>query len=463
MGYLGWIIFFGVMLVATSASAGFIKRSPITTFALYLVAGAVVGPGVLGLAAVAFDADSTAWLRPATEMGMIVSLFITGLKLRLPFNDPGWRMAVRLALPGMVLTVGGLCLVGHLAFGWPWPLALALAAILSPTDPVLASLVSVDDARDDDALRVGLSGEAGLNDGTALPFLVLALAWMTGEASGDAGFWPRWFGVELGWDWAGGIGIGFLIGWGLGHIGTRLRHFAQGVAPSDFLALGIMALAYAGAEALHGSGFLAAFAAGVGLRRVEMRVTHGHPPVGEDDDADEGRHEHSRARAPAELLVNPNERTTSEAKHPAQAVGWVVSDALSFGETMERLIGAAMVFLVGVAVLPRFTLEGVLLAAALFFVVRPVAVWLVTIRSGAPWQRRLLFGWFGIRGLGSLNYLAYALVHGLGGAQAQTAAAAVLTVVALSIVAHGASTTPLMNWRGRALAAQEAARRDVRD
>lgn len=457
MGYLGWIIFFGGLLVATSASAGFIRRSPLTTFAIYLVAGAVVGPAVLSLTALAFDGSSTGWLRPATEMGMIVSLFITGLKLRLPFNDPGWRMAVRLALPAMVLTVGGVCVAGHVLFGWPWPLALALAAMLSPTDPVLASLVSVDDARDDDALRVGLSGEAGLNDGTALPFLVLALAWMTGEAAGDPGFWPHWFTVELGWDWVGGIAIGFLIGWGLGHIGTRFRHAAQGVAPSDLLALGIMALAYGVAEALDGSGFLAAFAAGVGLRRVEMGVTHGHPPVedhiqAQDDDG---------VRAPAEFLVNPNERTTAEAEHPAQAVGWVVSDALSFGETMERLIGAAMVFMVGIGVLPLFSTDGVLLAAALFFVIRPLAVWIATVRSGAPWQRRLLFGWFGIRGLGSLNYLAYALVHGLGGPQAGTAAAVVLTVVALSIVVHGASTTPLMNWRNRALARREGGSDDA--
>lgn len=455
MGYLGWIIFFGTLLVATSASAGFIRRSPITTFAVYLVAGAAVGPAVFSLTGLAFDGRSTGWLRPATEMGMIVSLFITGLKLRLPFTDPGWRTALRLALPAMVLTVGGLCVVGHAVFGWPWPLSLALAAMLSPTDPVLASLVSVDDARDNDALRVGLSGEAGLNDGTALPFLVLAMAWMTGEATGEPGFWPHWLSVELGWDWVGGIGIGFLIGWGLGHIGTRFRHAAQGVAPSDLLALGIMALAYGVAEALVSSGFLAAFAAGVGLRRVEIGVTHGHPPV---QDTEAAADDDNGVRAPAEFLVNPNERTTAEADHPAQAVGWVVSDAMSFGETMERLIGAAMVFMVGIGVLPLFSLDGVLMALALFLVIRPLAVWIATVRSGAPWQRRLLFGWFGIRGLGSLNYLAYALVHGLGGAQAHTAAAVVLTVVALSIVAHGASTTPLMTWRARALARHEGTR-----
>lgn len=457
MGNLGWIIFFGTLLVATSASAGVIRRSPITSFAVYLAAGAIVGPGLLGIATIAFDAESTEWLRPATEMGMVVSLFITGLKLRLPFNDPGWRMALRLAIPGMLLTVGGLCLAGHLAFGWPWPLALALAAMLAPTDPVLASLVSVDDARDDDALRVGLSGEAGLNDGTALPFLILALAWMTGQIESDDGFWTHWFTIAFAWDWLGGLLVGFVIGWGLGHIGTRLRHVAQGVAPSDLLALGLMALAYAVAEALHGSGFLAAFAAGVGLRRVELGVTHGHPPVDEAADRADGHH----ARAPAEFLVNPNERTTAEAEHPAQAVGWVVSDALSFGETMERLIGAAMVFLAGVAVLPYFTLQGAMFAVALFFVVRPAAVWLSTLGSGAPWQRRLLFGWFGIRGLGSLNYLAYASTHGLAGEQARIAAGSVLTVVALSVLAHGATTTPLMNWRARALARRSRSRDDA--
>jgi NhaP-type Na+/H+ or K+/H+ antiporter len=447
MSYFAWILFIGVLLVVTSMAAGVIRRGPITSFALYLAAGVAVGPAVLGLARVSFDHDSAGWLRAVTETGLVVSLFITGLKLRVPFRHGGWMTAARLAVPAMLLTIGGVTALAHLALGWSWPLALALAAILSPTDPVLANLVSVDDARDDDALRVALSGEAGLNDGTALPFLLLALTLITTQADGT-GLWLHWVGVDLAWGWLAGIGLGFAIGWGVGYAGTHLRHVTRDVAPSDFLALGIMALAYAGAELLHASGFLAAFAAGVGLRRVEVHVAVRHSADSDQDVAPDG------GTAPAELLVRPNERSTAGNDHPVQTVGWVVSDALSFGDTIERLIGALLVFVVGVAVLPAFSWPGALVALVLFLGIRPVSVWLSTVGDRLPWQRRLLLGWFGIRGLGSLNYLAFALTHGLAGRDGDGLATIALTVVALSIFVHGVTTTPLMNWRGRALERQ---------
>jgi NhaP-type Na+/H+ or K+/H+ antiporter len=443
MGYFAWILFIGVLLVATSMAAGLIRRGPITSFAVYLAAGVLVGPAVLGLARLSFDHDNAGWLRAVTETGLVVSLFITGLKLRVPFRHGGWKTAARLAVPAMLLTIGGITVLAHLALGWSWPLALALAAILSPTDPVLANLVSVDDARDDDALRVALSGEAGLNDGTALPFLLLALTLMTTQETGTA-LWAHWVGIELVWGWLAGIGLGFAMGWLIGHAGTHLRHVTRDVAPSDFLALGIMALAYASAELLHASGFLAAFAAGVGLRRVEVHVARRHS-ADRDDVAPAG------ASEPAELLVRPNERSTAGNDHPVQTVGWVVSDALSFGDTIERLIGALLVFVVGVAVLPAFSWTGALVALVLFLGIRPASVWLSTVRDGLPWQRRLLLGWFGIRGLGSLNYLAYALTHGLAGRDGDDLATIALTVVALSIFVHGMTTTPLMDWRAKAL------------
>jgi NhaP-type Na+/H+ or K+/H+ antiporter len=455
MSHLSWILFIGVLLVATSMASGLIRRGPITSFAVYLAAGIVVGPGVLGLGALAFDQANAGWLRPLTETGLVVSLFITGLKLRVPFGHRGWRTAASLAVPAMVLTIAGVAVLVHALAGWSWPMSLALAAILSPTDPVLASLVSVDDARDDDALRVALSGEAGLNDGTALPFLLLALTLLTASDTGTHP-WVHWVTVDLLWEWVGGLAVGFALGWLIGLAGTRLRHATQDVAPSDFLALGIMTLAYGCAELMDASGFLAAFAAGVGLRRIEVRTVEEHP-IQDDEEADS-----QAARAPAETLVRPNERSTAGSEHPFQTVGWVVSDALSFGDTMERLIGAALVFVVGVAVLPVFTWMGALIAAVLFFVIRPVSVWLVTIGGGLPWQRRLLLGWFGIRGLGSLNYLAYALTHGLVGHEGDDLGKIVLTVVALSIVIHGITTTPLMNWRGHALERAQH-EREVRD
>jgi NhaP-type Na+/H+ or K+/H+ antiporter len=132
----------------------------------------------------------------------------------------------------------------------------------------------------------------------------------------------------------------------------------------------------------------------------------------------------------------------------------VVSDALSFGDTIERLIGAMLVFVVGVAVLPAFSWTGALVALVLFIGIRPISVWVSTFRDGLPWQRRLLLGWFGIRGLGSLNYLAYALTHGLADRDGDDLATVALTVVALSIFIHGVTTTPLMDWRGKALERQ---------
>jgi NhaP-type Na+/H+ or K+/H+ antiporter len=443
MTHLQWLLAIGVLLVVTSVASGWIRRGPITSFAVYLVAGVIAGPAVLGVARVAFDTESADWLRMATETGLVVSLFITGLKLRVPFRHVGWRTAWRLAIPAMVLTVGMLAIGVRWAFGWPWPVALLLGAILAPTDPVLASLVSVDDARDDDAMRVSLSGEAGLNDGTALPLLLLALALLSGSATGT-GLWAHWIGIEVIWGCLAGAALGFAVGWGVGLIGTHLRHAVKDVAPGDFLALGIIVLAYAGSELVHASGFLAAFAAGVGLRRVEVRVSRQHTD-------EEGASDGHDFNAPAELNVRPNERSSADNVHPAQTVGWVLSDALSFGDTVERLIGAALIFLVGIAAVPALTWAGVGVSAGLLLLIRPVSVWVSTVGLKLPWQRRLLLGWFGIRGLGSLNYLAYALTHGFGGKDAEAVSAIVLAVVATSVLLHGVSTTPLMAWRQRAL------------
>jgi NhaP-type Na+/H+ or K+/H+ antiporter len=444
MTILGWLLFAATLLLLTSFLSGWIHRGPVTTFAIYLLGGVVVGPGMLALTHLPLTADHIRWLRVVSEAAMVVSLFITGLKLRLRFRDGGWRMALRLALVAMVLTVAGVVLLTRLGLGWPLPWALALAAIVSPTDPVLASLVSVDDARDDDALRVAISGEAGMNDATALPLLVLALALAIPGAT-FADVWSHWLTVDVLWSLAAGVTIGFLGGWGLGHLGTHLRHTTRDVAPSDFLALGIMVGVYALAEAVHASGFLAAFAAGVGLRRVELGVSQHTARDRQSDSVD---------LAPAETQVNPNERAGASVEHPGQTVGWVVSDALSFGETVERLIAAALVLAVGVAAMPAFSWTGLAVALALMLVVRPIAVWLATMGSPVPWQRRALIGWFGIRGLGSLNYLAFAIGHGLGGDRLGVLEGIVITVVTVSILAHGVSVTPLMRWRSRALSAR---------
>ncbi len=438
-----WAAGIGALLLLMSLASGWIRRLPVTPFSLYLLAGIAAGPWPLGLVDVDVASHGAVVVR-VTEMALVVSLFLAGLKLRVPFRRPAWRTALRLALPAMLLTVAGLCAVGHWVFALPWPLALLLGAIAAPTDPVLASMVAVDDARDQDALRLALSGEAGLNDGTALPFLMLALLMLHGPVSAaDAG---RWALLDFGWSLLGGLGIGFALGWAVGLLGVRLKSTSRDMAPSDFLALALMALAYATAQACSASSFLAAFAAGLGLRHAEVQVVRRHP----HPRLEEGRTRHP----PAEMLVNPNRIEPDEVGNPATSAGIVVSDALSFGATLERLMAAALVLLLGAAFARYWHPAGAGLAALLFVVVRPLSVYLDTMGSGLPLSRRLLIGWLGVRGVGSLNYLAFAMTHGLKGDGAAFVAQLAVTTVVLSIIVHGISTPPLMAWRQRRLAAR---------
>ncbi len=434
MGYLAWTAATGGLLLLMSLSYGWISRVPVPVFGLYLVVGIVCGPWVLDV--INLDIVEHAELTSRiTEIAMAASLFITGLKIRLPLNSPYWRMGIMLALPGMLLTIAGIMVAAHFLTGLSWPLSLALAAILAPTDPVLASLVAINDARDGDRLRIALSSEAGLNDGTALPFLMLALIWYKagGAISGDE--WLSWFSVDLIWALVGGLLIGFLLGRSIGLLATRSRHAQGEVAPSDFVALALICLSFSLAMAVSASGFLAAFAAGVGLRSAEVSVQKRH--LGDEDDHD----------LPAEMQVNPHTRHALEERNPIKYVGLVIGDALSFGDTVERLLAATLVIVLGVTLALHWDATALLLALLIFVVIRPLAVLILTWRSEESFLHRISLGWLGIRGIGSLNYIAYAYVHGLQGDSASIVTNTAITVVTVSVLVHGISVTPLLNLR----------------
>jgi NhaP-type Na+/H+ or K+/H+ antiporter len=137
---------------------------PVTTSAVCLLLGIGIGPSGLGLLKLPLE-ETSLWMEHLTEVAVLFSLFVCGLKLRLPLRDKRWRIAFGLAGPVMVVTIIGVCLLLHWALQLPWGPSLLIGAILAPTDPVLAALVQVNDARDVDSVRYGLSGEAGLNDG----------------------------------------------------------------------------------------------------------------------------------------------------------------------------------------------------------------------------------------------------------------------------------------------------------
>lgn len=418
------------------------RRTPLTPFALYVAAGILIGPWLVG--AVSIDLVTHAdFIERMTEAALVVSLFIGGLKLRVLWHGAPWRTALRLAGPAMLLTIALMAFAAHQLLGATWPMALLVGAAVAPTDPVLASLVSVGDAADDDELRVTLSGEAGINDGAALPLLLLALA--LHGAPPHASLWWHWLLRDVLWSISAGVIVGFGLARLLGIVATRLKVMSQDTGPGDLLALSLLALTYAFAQYLHASVFLSAFAAGMGMRHTEWRVVSRYPSPGVEEQP---------IHPPAEVLVNPHRREPEQAAEPATSIGMLISDALTFGDAFERVVAAALLVVLGVAFASYFSVDGLILAAVLFVVVRPVAVFLSTVGCGLTLPRRVILGWLGVRGIGSLYYLAYAATHGLSREDATSLAQWIVTMVVVSVALHGMSTQPIMTWRAARISAR---------
>lgn len=445
MSFLGWTaLASGVLLLMALASA-YVKALPITTSVLYLALGVALGP--IGLGVVKLDlVGASEAVEHITTFGVVIALFVGGLRLRLSLRDPAWRAAFVLAGPVMVLTIAGIAAAAHLMLGIPLGVAVLLGAILAPTDPVLASTVAVNDADDGDRMRYGLSGEAGLNDGMAFPFVVFALAWI---ASDGAGAWVGgWFVERVAWAVPAGCLLGYGLGRFVGLFAIRIRaHHRDTDAPTDLLALALCGIAYVGAEAIHAWGFLSVFAAGIGLRAAEVRVVAEtpHPEAAMRNTADT-----MPDHPPAEALV-PADVSSEDLREPAVAAGVLVAETLSFGDTIERLVEAGLIVAVGIALGNHFDARALPIALLLFVVIRPVAARLSLVRTPTTSHQKWLMGWFGVRGIGSLYYLTYAIGHGLPASMASVVAAMTVTVIAASIVVHGISSTPLLDRYERSL------------
>jgi NhaP-type Na+/H+ or K+/H+ antiporter len=458
VSFLGWMALAGGLLLFMALSSAYLRNLPISTSAIYLALGLAIGP--LGFDWLRIDLrEEVRWFERLTEVAVIVALFVGGLKLRLPLRDPAWIAAGLLGGPIMLATIVGVALAAMLLLGLDTATALLLGAVLAPTDPVLAGTVKVNSAADHDRMRYGLSGEAGLNDGMAFPFVVFALLW---AEHGGAGEWiTGWALHRLLWAVPAGLLLGFALGRGVGRLAIWLRSRQQDTgAPSDFLALALIALSYVGAEAIGAWGFLATFTAGVGLRQAEFHVSRKMPrpdPPRKPGRQRNGSSATSLPHPPAEELVGASVQA-EELKEPAVAAGVLVAETISFGDTAERLLEVLLVVLVGVLLSSYWDPRAVPLALVLFLVIRPLATWLILAGTPTTKAQRWLMGWFGIRGIGSLYYLSYALLHGLPGAVAEDLAGLTISVVALSILIHGMSATPLLARYERGLV--EAGRRE---
>ncbi|MGY1855890.1 cation:proton antiporter domain-containing protein [Modestobacter sp. SYSU DS0290] len=340
-----------------------------------------------------------------TEACVIVSLLGAGLALDRPLGWRRWSTTWRLLGITMPLTVVATALLGGWLLGLGAAAAVLLAAVLAPTDPVLASEVQVDeptgDAESEDEARFALTSEAGLNDGLAFPFTYAAVAMATiGAAPSN---WLRdWLLLDVAWRIAAGVAVGIGVGWALRALFFSAGQRRAGLAEraEGFVALATVFLAYGVAELVEGYGFIAVFVCACTIRAAER--AHGRHPV-----------------------------------------------VHTYVEQLERLLTVVVLVLLGGAV-ARGALAGlsgaeVGLAVGVVLVVRPLAGWLGLLRGRTGLRERGVISFFGVRGIGSLYYLAYGLSQAEFTGAEQLWRVTVL-VVLVSVVVHGMAATPVMTW-----------------
>lgn len=436
MSFIVWVAMLGAVLLLLALTASYLRWVPVTTSVVCLALGIALGPSGLGLLQLDL-AKASGWIEHLTEVAVLFSLFVSGLKLRLPLRSRNWRIASMLAGPLMLMCIGGVSVLLHYGLHMSWGLSLLIGAILAPTDPVLATLVQVNDAQDYDRVRFSLSGEAGLNDGVAFPFVILGLLLLQ-NTQGEQ-WLMDWLVQDLLWAVPAGLLCGYWMGRGLGYFALylRTRHDDSTVSPNDYLALALIAMAYVFADLIHGYGFLAVFAAGLGLRQAEVHSTpEPHEPA-----------EHLVQPVVGHQHVAPEHAVkgdVADLEDTQVAAGIMLGDMLSFGGLVERAMEVFLVTLLGVVLLEHWDWRALWVAGALFVLIRPLSTLLLPFGGLLDLRQRGMLGWFGIRGIGSLYYLFYALNHQLPPDVAASSTNLTLSVVALSIAVHGLSVQPIL-------------------
>ena len=339
-----------------------------------------------------------------TELCVIISLMGAGLALGRRVGLRRWGTTWRLLGITMPLTIAVVAVLAGSLLGMGAAAALLLAAALAPTDPVLATEVQVAEPTEDpeegeDEVRFSLTSEAGLNDGLAFPFTYAAIA-ISAAGLAPSGWLGHWLAVDVLWR----IGAGLLVGLGAGWLLRKLffaapsERFRLAEHAEGFVALAATFLAYGAAELIEGYGFVAVFVCACTIRGGEQ--SHGYHRV-----------------------------------------------LHQYVEQVERMLTVLVIFLLGGAaatgLLAGTTWLEVLLAAAVLVVIRPALSLVALAGSSAGPRERGAIAVFGVRGVGSVFYVAYGLQEGHFAEGDQIWRVVALVVIG-SIVLHGISATPVM-------------------
>jgi len=427
-----WFLMVGGLLLVMGLTFTVLKRSPITAAIIYLAVGLVVGPSGLNL----FHFNplkESALLETLTEVAVLISLFAAGVKMPVPFNFVRWRTPILLATVSMTVTVAMVAAFAYYVLGLPLGAGVLLGAIVAPTDPVLATDVQIRHPGDRDQLRFTLTCEAGMNDGSAFPFVMLGLGMLGLHNLGE--FSLNWVLVDVLWATFGSIAIGVVGGVALARLGWKLRREPhKHELLDDFLGLGLIGVVYGLTVMLHAWGFLAVFFAAVALRQTELKLAKATQDAVDD-------------RTFQESVATNTHTGTDPDPEPLPTVS---EGSLVFKEHLERLSELVLILLIGGSLfLSSWRWDAVGLALFLFVVARPISVLIGLLGTRTTWRVMGMTGWFGVRGIGSLYYLMYAIQHGLPEPLALELIQLTLIVVTLSILLHGISVKPLMGrfWR----------------
>ncbi len=431
-----WSLLIGLLLIAMLLTGTLLARLPVSAAMVYLGLGYLLGPGGMGIIEVDLIGQANA-LALMSEVAVLISLFAIGLKLGVPLRDKRWRVPLRLAFPVMAITVGLIACIGVLGLGLSIGAAVLLGGILAPTDPVLATGIQTKFGSSPDLVRFSLAGEGALNDGSAFPFVLLGLGLLGLHPLGSLGW--HWLVVDLLWSTIGGLIIGAILGALIGTLVVYMRtRYRNAVGLDEFLSLGLIAVSYGVAQLCLASGFLAVFAAGLAISRVKDLPMNGE--------------------LASELSsISSSSDRDNRFTHPQHASSAMNQAVRGFNGQLEKLAELAIVLVTGV-LLPSISS----IPAAWWFIpvllllVRPLATVIGMAGNSVSRDQMVIIGWFGIRGIGSMFYLMFALDHGVTGPLAQDLVNLTLLTVATSILAHGISAFPLMTWyasrkaRGRA-------------
>jgi sodium/hydrogen antiporter len=387
----------GIVIMVSALLSGLIERSGMPQVAVFLAIGAALGPA--GLGAINLTLDSSA-LRVVATLSLTLVLFTDAVTLDLAEVRRHAVLALRVLGPGTLLSAALVAVAGWWTLGLSWPAATILGAALASTDPVL--LRSLLGRRDiPRAARQALRLESGLNDAVLLPVLIVAMAFLGHEASLTGVDWAR-LGLDL---FVLGPGAGIAVGLlSVATLDLIRRRIGVRRDYESVYSLGVAFTAYAAAEAVHGSGFLAAFTAGITIVALDVELC--------DCFIDYGG-------ATAEM-------------------------ALLFTFV---LFGASLIWS-GLTVISGPTLA----FAVIVLLVRPPVFLLSLARSRVERGDCLLIAWFGPRGLSSLLLALLPVFAGLPGSEQLFAICCL--VVLLSVVVHGGSPV-LLGRRARRLVAAE--------